>query len=114
MQITRSMRFFGVFHPYQLWRFLVLNVKILRGVDRSKRLPEFRVKYKMRFVVPDSDIPSVIANTSRPHDVGDVLKLLDHEVEIVEVRQMMRPRGEFTFLEAVCRPVETSADVETA
>jgi len=99
------MTFLNRFIPYQLWRYVVLNIKILRGVDRSKRLPALRVKYKVSYVIPGSDIPSVIANTSRPHQVGDVVRLLDRDVKILEVKQMMRPRNEFAYLEAVCRPV---------
>ncbi len=106
MTTTRGQRFLSAFKPYQLWRFLVMNVKILRGVDRSKRLPAFRVKYKVSYVVPGGEMPSVIANTSKPHQAGDVIRLLDRDVEVIEVRQMMRPRNQFTFLEAICRPVE--------
>jgi len=108
MATTRMQRFLGSFKPYQIWRYAVLNVKILRGVDRSKRLPVFHVKYKVSYVVPGGGIPSVIANTTRPHQVGDVVALLDREVEVVEVRQMMRPRNQFTFLEAICRPLDAT------
>ena len=98
-------RFFAQFKPYQLWRYLILNLKILRGVDRSKRLKPFVIKYKVSYLVPDSDTPSAIANTSKPPSVGDLVQLACQQVEILEVRQPMRPRGEFCFLEAICRPV---------
>ena len=104
--MTGRQRFLGQFKPYQLWRYLVLNLKILRGVDRSKRLKPFVIKYKVSYLVPDSDTPSAIANTSRPPDVGEVVEFACQRVEVVEVRQPMRPRGEFCFLEAICRPVE--------
>ncbi len=32
------MTFLNRFIPYQLWRYAVLNIKILRGVDRSTEL----------------------------------------------------------------------------
>ncbi len=37
MEITKKHRFWMNFKPYQLWRFIVLNLKILKAVDRSKR-----------------------------------------------------------------------------
>ncbi len=37
MQITPRDKFWMEFKPYQLWRFIVLNIKILRAVDHSKR-----------------------------------------------------------------------------
>lgn len=36
-QISRRDRFLRDFKPYQFWRFIVLNLKILKAVDRSKR-----------------------------------------------------------------------------
>lgn len=37
MQFTRTQKFLMGFHPYQLWRFIVLNLKVLKAVDHSKR-----------------------------------------------------------------------------
>lgn len=37
MKFTRWEKFLMGFHPYQLWRFIVLNLKILKAVDHSKR-----------------------------------------------------------------------------
>ena len=37
MQITPKDKFWMEFKPYQLWRFIVLNIKILKAVDHSKR-----------------------------------------------------------------------------
>lgn len=103
MEITRRRRFLWAFKPWQLWRFAVLNVKILRGVDRSKRLPRFVIKYKVSYIVAGGDAPSAIVNTSKPPQVGDIVGMGACELEVLDVQQMMRPRGEFCFLEAVCR-----------
>lgn len=103
MAISRWQRFCSACHPYQAWRFAVLNVKILKGVDTSKRLSPFRVKYKVHYVVPGSGLPSLIANGRKPPEVGERVRILETEVEVVEVRQMMHPRGEFSFLEAIGR-----------
>ncbi len=37
MEITNRDRFWMRCRPYQLWRFIVLNLKILKAVDHSKR-----------------------------------------------------------------------------
>lgn len=37
MRFTRREKFLMGFQPYQLWRFIVLNLKILKAVDHSKR-----------------------------------------------------------------------------
>lgn len=37
MKITKKERFWMGFKPFQLWRFVVLNLKILKAVDHSKR-----------------------------------------------------------------------------
>ncbi len=37
MKITPRDRFWMSFKLYQLWRFIVLNLKILKAVDHSKR-----------------------------------------------------------------------------
>lgn len=37
MELTKKQRVLMRFKLYQLWRFIVLNLKILKAVDRSKR-----------------------------------------------------------------------------
>lgn len=37
MQITDRTRFWMNFKPYQFWRFILLNLRILKAVDKSKR-----------------------------------------------------------------------------
>jgi hypothetical protein len=37
MEITKRERFWMNNKLYQLWRFVVLNLKILKAVDRNKR-----------------------------------------------------------------------------
>jgi len=87
---------------YQLWRFIILNFKILKGVDYSKRLPKFVIKYKVSYVVTDGRQPPSIMNTNRPPQVGDRIQLGNIEVEVIEVFQSIPPRGEFCFLQANC------------
>jgi len=37
MEITAKERFWMNFKLFQLWRFVMLNLKILKAVDHSKR-----------------------------------------------------------------------------
>lgn len=49
MEITKWDRFWMSFKLYQLWCFLVLNLRILWGVSHSKRLPRFVIEYKVSY-----------------------------------------------------------------
>jgi len=92
---------------YQLWRFFVINFKILKGVEHSKRLPKFVIKYKVSYVVNKGDQPPTIINTSRPPQPGDRVQLGRNEFEVIKVHQSIPPRGEFCFLEATCKSIES-------
>jgi hypothetical protein len=94
------------FKIYQLWRFLVLNFKILKGVEHSKRLRRFVIKYKVSYVVNSGEQPPTIINTSKPPQPGDRVQLGRNEVEVTEVHLSIPPRGEFCFLQATCKLVE--------
>jgi hypothetical protein len=94
---------------YQLWRFMILNFKILKGVEHSKRLPEFVIKYKVSYVVASGDFPTTVANTRNPPQIGDRVRIARGKLEIIEVRQLLPPRGEFCPLQAICKIIDTSS-----
>ncbi|MGB5421213.1 MAG: hypothetical protein WBN03_03585 [Desulfobacterales bacterium] len=91
---------------YQLWRFIILNFKIIKGVEHSKRLPKFVIKYKVSYVVTGAERPPTINNTRRPPQAGDRVQLGRDEFEVIEVLQTVPPSGEFCFLQATCKSVE--------
>ncbi len=62
--------------------------------------------YKISIVIPGSDHGGAIINTSEMPKVGDRLKVGDLEVEVVEVMDLMPPRGDFHFMHATCKLVE--------
>lgn len=62
--------------------------------------------YKVSYVVVGGEHPGTIANAEEPPKVGDRVRLGKHEFEIIEVLELMPPRGEFSFLHATCRLVE--------
>ncbi|MCC6905854.1 MAG: hypothetical protein IT326_08440 [Anaerolineae bacterium] len=60
--------------------------------------------YKVSYVPLDGKNPGAIANIEKPPQVGEKVVLGKVEFEIVEVMELMPPRGEFSFLHATCRP----------
>ena len=62
--------------------------------------------YKISIVIPGSDHGGAIINTSERPQVGDHLTVGDLEVEVLEVMDLMPPRGDFHFLHATCKLVE--------
>ncbi len=62
--------------------------------------------YKVSYVVIGGEHPGAIANADKPPQVGDHVTLGQYEFEIVEVLELMPPRGEFSFLHATCKLIK--------
>jgi hypothetical protein len=62
--------------------------------------------YKVSYVVVGGEHPGAIANVDKPPQVGDRVKLGNYDFEIIEILELMPPRGEFSFLHATCKMVE--------
>ena len=103
IEMAEKESFWKNFIVFQLLRFIILNIKILKGVDHSKRLPAFVIKYKVSYLVKDSGFPPTMVNTRKPPQAGDKIQFGGDQFEVVEVHQLMRPRGEFCYLQATCR-----------
>ena len=58
--------------------------------------------YKVSYVVLGGEHPGAIANADKPPKVGDTVQLGRHEFRIVDVMELMPPRGGFSFLHATC------------
>ena len=61
--------------------------------------------YKVSYVTTDADHPGAIANVDKPPKIGEKVNLGKETFEIIEVVELMPPRGEFSFLHATCRAV---------
>ncbi|MCX7683129.1 MAG: hypothetical protein N2508_14380 [Anaerolineae bacterium] len=61
--------------------------------------------YKVSFVVIGKAHPGAILNMDSPPRVGDYVQLGDERFEVVEVIELIPPRGDFAYLHATCRPV---------
>jgi hypothetical protein len=62
--------------------------------------------YKVSFVVQGGSHPGGIQNLDERPTVGDVLTLSDREFEIIEVMELVPPRGDYAYLHATCRPAD--------
>ncbi|MDA8097768.1 MAG: hypothetical protein C4575_11525 [Desulforudis sp.] len=106
MEITKWERFWMSFRLYQLWCFLVLNLRILWGVSHSKRPPRFVIEYRVSYLEAGGSYPCTIANADRPPQVGHRVILGGNRFEIIEVSPLRPPRGTFCFLQALCKEAE--------
>jgi hypothetical protein len=61
--------------------------------------------YKVSFVVQGGTHPGGIENLDKRPEPGEVLNLGNEKFEIVEVMEIIPPRGEFAYLHATCRPI---------
>lgn len=58
---------------------------------------------KVSIVIPGHDHGGAIINTDSLPQVGDHLKVGELEVEVLEVMELMPPRGDFHFMHATCK-----------
>lgn len=62
--------------------------------------------YKVSYVVIGGAHPGAIANVEEAPRVGDAVTLGGETFEVVDVIELLPPRGGFAFLHATCQPVE--------
>lgn len=65
--------------------------------------------YKVSYVVAGGSHPGAIVNADRRPRVGERFHLDGELFEVVEVIDLMPPRGQFAYVHATCEPVEGSA-----
>ena len=61
--------------------------------------------YKVSYVIKDSDHPGGIINLEEQPRVGESIQLGDLQLEIIEIFELMPPRGAFNYLHATCKLV---------
>jgi hypothetical protein len=62
--------------------------------------------YKVSFVVPGRRDVGGIQNMDREPKAGDRVRIGNQMFEVVEVTELMPPRGDFAYLHATCKPIE--------
>jgi hypothetical protein len=67
------------------------------------------VIYKVSYVVVGSSHPGVIINQDTPPYIGERIQLGDHQLEVIEVIELLPPHGDFSYLHATCVPIREAA-----
>jgi len=62
--------------------------------------------YKVSFVIVGSNDPGAILNMSRAPVVGERVKLGGKTYQVVEVLNLIPPRGEFHYIHVTCKSVK--------
>lgn len=65
------------------------------------------VTYKVSYVVIGGQHPGAIVNEFKRPEVGDRVQIGKNVFEVVEITEVMPPRGDFAFLHATVKPVAT-------
>ena len=60
--------------------------------------------YKVSYVIIGRAHPGTIVNLDHRPELGEQVSLGDEDFIVVEVIDLMPPRGDFHFIHATCRP----------
>lgn len=71
------------------------------------------VVYKVSYVVTGSEHPGAIVNLDHAPVVGEHITLGDYAFEVVEVLNLVPPRGDFHYIHATIRLLSTIEDKST-
>ncbi|MBN1580722.1 MAG: hypothetical protein JXA89_08450 [Anaerolineae bacterium] len=66
--------------------------------------------YKVSFVVQGGAHPGGIQNLDERPEPGNVLELGGERFEIIEVMEIIPPRGDFAYLHATCKPASAKQE----
>lgn len=64
--------------------------------------------YKVSIVVTGSDHPGAILNMSRRPKIGEKIKIGSKQFQVIEVLNLLPPRGDFQYIHATCHEVDYS------
>ena len=70
--------------------------------------------YKLSIVVPGRRDIGGIQNLDEEPKPGDIVILGKEKFEIMDVAELMPPRGDFSYLHAVCRPFTDETNLESS
>jgi hypothetical protein len=68
--------------------------------------------YKVSYVVADGKLPGAIKNENKAPEIGSRVRLGLHTFEIIDVYEVMPPRGNFAYMHAIVEPVQTAPQLE--
>lgn len=64
------------------------------------------MRYQVSYVVIGGEHPGAIVNELKRPQIGDRIDIGKNTFEVVEVAEVMPPRGDFAFLHATVKPVQ--------
>jgi hypothetical protein len=59
--------------------------------------------YKVSYVIKEDDHPGGIANLDKRPVVGEILQIGELTLEVIEVIELMPPRGDFHYIHTTCK-----------
>ena len=62
--------------------------------------------YKVSYVIIGNDNPGTILNQETMPQKGGEVKLGNETFEVVEVLELVPPRGDFHYIHVTCRPIK--------
>ncbi len=62
--------------------------------------------YKVSYVVTKSNHPGGIVNLDKQPEVGEIINMGTFDLEVIEIFELIPPRGDFYYLHATCKIVE--------
>ncbi len=66
--------------------------------------------YKVSYVVKNSNHPGGIINLEEQPKIGQHIQLGELELQIIEMHELMPPRGAFNYLHVTCTLVEKEGE----
>jgi hypothetical protein len=64
--------------------------------------------YKVSYVIVGIDHPGMILNQEAMPQKGETIQLGDNKFEVIEVLELVPPRGDFHYIHVTCRPAAKS------
>ena len=62
--------------------------------------------WKVSYVVKGSDKPGGIVNLDHEPELGETLRVGGDQFEVLEVLELIPPRGEFHYVHATCQEID--------
>jgi hypothetical protein len=63
--------------------------------------------YKVSYVVSGGDHPGAIVNRETAPQLGEIVEFSGKRFKVVEVADLIPPRGEFAYLHVTVRPLDS-------
>ncbi len=65
------------------------------------------VVYKVSYVVTGSEHPGGIVNLDKLPEVGEIIQVGNTKLAVLEIFELIPPRGDFYYLHATCEVVDS-------